>query len=318
MLKIGFVGAGRLAGIHARHLARLPEIQISAFDANPERSAAMATEFGGKAFETFEAMLGEVEAVAVVTPNHVHASFAIDALNAGKHVFIEKPVTLSVAEAEPILAAANARPDLVCMVGHVLRFFPQYRRLRELVLAGEVGTVAAVRMSRGGGAPGPEGSWFLDHSMSGGTILDLAVHDYDFLRWTLGPVREVVARSVAAKSGQGLDYSLTTLTMESGAVAHVEATWMDPAGAGMAFEVCGSEGMLEWDSRATATVRSSARADQHFTLDDDPFYAQMREFVGAIREGRAASVSLVEAVEAVRVGEAALESARTGRRISLV
>ena len=235
----------------------------------------------------------------------------------GSGTFVEKPVTLSAAGAVPISEASAAKPELVCTVGQVLRWFPMYRRAHELVKAGEIGLPAALRMSRGGGLPGAGRGWFEDHSKSGGVFIDLGVHDFDFLLWTFGPVVEVVARSVGAKTGSGADYGLATLTLASGAVAHVESTWMDADDPGMAFEFCGSEGMLQWDSRSTGTVRGMGRVDGHFMPDDDPFFGQMKEFVTAIREGRPAAVGLRDAVAAVRVAEAALESARTGLRVTL-
>lgn len=317
MIRVGFVGAGRLGRVHARHLMRLDGISVGAFDAVPASAESFATEVGGSAFGSFEELLEKSDAVAVVTPSDLHAEFAVAALEAGKHVFIEKPVTLSVAEAAPIQAASSARPAQVCTVGQVLRWFPMYRRAHELVKAGEIGVPAALRMSRGGGLPGGGRGWFEDHSKSGGVFIDLGVHDFDFLLWTFGPVVEVVARSVGARVGSGADYGLATLTFASGAVGHVESTWMDADDPGMSFEFCGSAGMLEWDSRSAGTVRGMGRVDGHFMPDDDPFFGQMREFVSAIREGRPAAVALGDGVAALRVAEAALESARSGSRVRI-
>jgi UDP-N-acetylglucosamine 3-dehydrogenase len=317
MIRVGFVGAGRLARVHARHLRRLSDVSVATFDVSAEAADSMARESGGVACGSFEQLLDQSDAIAVVTPSNLHAEYAVAALKAGKHVFVEKPVTLSAAAAVPISEASAAKPELVCTVGQVLRWFPMYRRAHELVKAGEIGLPAALRMSRGGGLPGAGRGWFEDHSKSGGVFIDLGVHDFDFLLWTFGPVVEVVARSVGAKTGSGADYGLATLTLASGAVAHVESTWMDADDPGMAFEFCGSEGMLQWDSRSTGTVRGMGRVDGHFMPDDDPFFGQMKEFVTAIREGRPAAVGLGDAVAAVRVAEAALESARTGLRVTL-
>ncbi|MEI7578269.1 MAG: Gfo/Idh/MocA family oxidoreductase [Armatimonadota bacterium] len=317
MIRVGFVGAGRLGRVHARHLMRLPGVSVGAFDVVPSSSESFASEVGGVAYGSFEELLEKSDAVAVVTPSDVHADFAVAALEAGKHVFIEKPVTLSVEAAGPISVAASARPELVCTVGQVLRWFPMYRRAHQLVKAGEIGVPAALRMSRGGGLPGGGRGWFEDHSKSGGVFIDLGVHDYDFLLWTFGPVVEVVARSVGAKTGSGADYGLATLTFESGAVGHVESTWMDAEDPGMSFEFCGSGGMLEWNSRTTGTVRGMGRVDGHFMPDDDPFFGQMKAFVDAIRGEASVTVSLADGVAALRVAEAALESARSGMRVKV-
>ena len=317
MIRVGFVGAGRLGRVHARHLMRLPEVSVGAFDVVAASAESFASEVGGVAFSSFDELLEKSDSVAVVTPSDLHVDYAVAALNAGKHVFIEKPVTLSTTEALPISEAAASRPELVCTVGQVLRWFPMYRRAHELVKAGEIGLPAALRMSRGGGLPGAGRAWFEDHSKSGGVFIDLGVHDFDFLLWTFGAVTEVVARSVGAKTGSGVDYGLATLTMASGAVAHVESTWMDPEDPGMSFEFCGSSGMIEWDSRTSGTVRGMGRVDGHFMPDDDPFFGQMKAFVAAIRGEALVAVSLADGVAALRVAEAALESARSGLRVSL-
>lgn len=317
MIRIGFVGAGRLGRVHARHLVRMPEVSVGAFDVVPESASSFAAEVGGVAFGSFEELLENSDAVAVVTPSDVHAEYAAAALEAGKHVFIEKPVALSVAAAEPIVQAAAQRSELVCTVGQVLRWFPMYRRAHELVKAGEIGVPAAIRMSRGGGLPGAGRAWFEDHSKSGGVFIDLGVHDFDFLLWTFGEVTEVVARSVGAATGSGPDYGLATLTLASGAVAHVESTWMDAEDPGMSFEFCGSEGMVQWDSRTSGTVRGMGRVEGNFMPDDDPFFGQMKAFVAAIKGEAPMAVSLADGVAALRVAEAALESARSGSRVLL-
>ena len=317
MIRVGFVGAGRLGRVHARHLMRLPEVSVGAFDVVPESAASFAAEVKGMAYSSFDELLEKSDAVAVVTPSDLHAEYAVAALEAGKHVFIEKPVTLSAGDALPIVEAAEANPEVVCTVGQVLRWFPMYRRAHELVKAGEIGTPAALRMSRGGGLPGAGRGWFEDHSKSGGVFIDLGVHDFDFLLWTFGGVTEVVARSVGAKVGSGVDYGLATLTMASGAIAHVESTWMDADDPGMSFEFCGSAGMIEWNSRTAGTVRGMGRVDAHFMPDDDPFFSQMKAFVAAVRGEAPVPVSLADGVAAVRVAEAALQSARTGSRVTL-
>src|SRR5688572_21354255 len=116
-------------------------------------------------------------------------------------------------------------------------------------------------MRRGGGQPKGEGMWFRDYERSGGVLLDLAVHDFDWLRWTLGEISQVYSRSLGITRGSGPDYALTTLSFASGAVAHVESTWMDPSGFRVAVEVAGSEGIIEYDSRLTPSLRTHTMLD---------------------------------------------------------
>jgi predicted dehydrogenase len=314
MLRVGIIGAGRLARTHVRHLQRVTDAWFSVFDVVPNAATKMAEEIGGQVAESVEALLDASDAVLIVTPNHVHADFAVAAINAGKHVFVEKPLTVSTATATPILEASQKATGVV-LVGHVLRHFPMYRQAHDSVIAGAVGTPSAIRMTRGGRMPGGEGSWFADHSKSGGAFIDLGVHDFDWLLWTLGKPTQVYAKSVGAKTGNGPDYGLATVSFANGAVAHVESTWMDENEPYVAFEVCGSGGMIEYDSRRVNTLKMGAFSAQNFLPNDDPFYRQMRNFVNAIRGEETVAVTVQEAYDALHLGESALTSAKTGQPV---
>jgi predicted dehydrogenase len=210
---------------------------------------------------------------------------------------------------------------LPLMPGHVVRFFPEFRKGHDLVEQGAVGNPAAARLRRGGGMPKGENLWFADHAQSGGVLLDLAIHDFDWLRWTLGDVKRVFANSVGARTGSGPDYALTTLQFDSGAVAHVEATWMDPSGFRVAYEVCGSAGMIEYDSRLTPTVRTAIEGSATATESplggsDDPYYRQLSAFVESIQDGKEPPITGFDGLMALAISEAAMESSKTGRAVA--
>ena len=157
----------------------------------------------------------------------------------------------------------------------------------------------------------------MDHTRSGGVMIDLGIHDFDWLRWVLGEVKFLYSRSVGAKTMKGPDYALTTLTFDCGAVAHCESTWMDPGGFRATFEVCGSEGMLQHDSRNVATLKmakaGSTAAESPLSAGDDPYYNQLRGFVSAVQEGRTPPVTGHDGFMALSIALAALESAQTDR-----
>lgn len=316
MLRVGIVGAGRLSHVHVRHLSRLPGISFAVYDRHPGRAAELAAECGGVVVDSMTELLDRSDAIDIITPNDTHAEIAVTAIEAGKHVFIEKPLEVSTLAAKKILDAAD-QSSATITVGQVVRYFAMYRRAHDIVTSGGIGKPAAARMTRGGGMPGGEGGWFGDHSRSGGVFTDLAVHDFDWLLWTIGPVTEVYARSVGAKQGSGPDYGLATLTFENGCIAHVESTWMDPGEPRNAFEVCGSGGMVEFDSRTTPTIRGGGKLDQNFMPDDDPFFQQLRVFVECAKEGKPAPISVHDAYSALRVAEACVQSAKTGQPVFL-
>lgn len=325
MLRLGVVGAGRLAGVHLRHLKPLLADQggseLFVFDRNPERASEFVNQNGGSAVATFDDLLQAVDIVDIVTPNDAHADFTVAAAKAGKHVFVEKPLAHNLETARNVVSELEGHSDSVVMVGHVVRYFPEFRRAAELIDSGKIGRVAAARVRRGGGVPQGAQGWFTDHHRSGGVFIDLAVHDFDWLLQRFGSVKTVFARSVGARTMSGPDHGMATLEFHSGVIAHVEATWMDPEGFSVGFDFAGSEGLLQYDSRRASSVRTvrpgEKRYEGNFTPADDPFRRQFQEFVEAIVSGKPSPVKLEDAYAALEVACAALESAQTDRVIVL-
>jgi len=313
MKRIGIIGAGGMGGTHARHFRGLGTAEIGIFDTDAQKAGSVAEAHGARAFGSWDEILAWADAVDICTPTPSHAELAGQAIAAGRGLLVEKPLALTLDEARSLVLAADSS-GIPLVVGHVVRYFPEFKLGHRLVKDGKLGQPAAIRIRRGGGPP--RAQWFLDHSLSGGILVDLAVHDFDWLRWTFGEVKHLFARSLGARSGQGADYALTTLTFESGAVAHVESTWMDPAGGRVTLEVCGSAGMFEFDSRRTATVRthvaSGARAEAPLSVEDDPYRNQLAAFLESLETGKP-SVPGVDGFMALSIGLAALESAKTGR-----
>jgi len=319
-MRVGIVGTGGMGNVHARHYARLQHVQLIAYDPDSGKLGAFCETHGAVPVHSFDELIRESDAVDLCTPTDLHKSQALEVLRAGRPVLVEKPMASSVVECKELCDAAT-KANVLLMPAQVVRYFPEFRRARELVQAGRIGQPAAARTRRGGKAPGTEGSWFRDFKRSGGILLDLAVHDFDWLRWTLGEVAEVYAASVGDRWPQsGADYALTTLRFDSGAIAHVESTWMDPAGGRVTFEICGSEGMLEYDSRLTQTVRTTTEKSQiveaPLALEDDPYFQQLSAFVNSIETGSPAPVTAYDGLMAVSIACAAIKSVETGRPVA--
>ncbi len=317
MARIGILGAGGMGNTHARHYRGLGTVDLAIFDVDTEKARRLSDVFEAELASSFDELLQSCDAIDVCLPTDLHTTFALQSISAKKPTFVEKPIAGTLAEAASVVLAADAG-GVPVMVGQVVRYFPDFRRGHDMVVAGKVGKPAAARMRRGGGPPRAE--WFLDHEKSGGVLIDLAVHDFDWLRWTLGEVTQVYSRSVGAQRGHGVDYALTTLSFESGAVAHVESTWMDPSGFRCTFEVCGSDGMIEFDSRNVASLRTHAsggsRSESLYAESDDPYRCQLRDFVEVVVGGGTPPVTALDGYAAVAISIAALESARTGRVVT--
>lgn len=317
-MKVGILGTGHIGNVHARQYGKMPDVTVGYRDHSPDRMETFGQRWEATPFDSAEALIEWADVVDICLPTDLHPEFAHKAISARKAVFIEKPITRCLEDATSILEAAD-KAGVPLMVGQVVRFFPEYSRGHELVQRGAVGTPAAARMRRGGAAPTGSHSWFMDHSRSGGVLIDLAIHDFDWLRWTLGEVEFLYSRSVGAKTGFGPDYALTTLTFESGAVAHVESTWMDPGGFRTTFEVAGSEGLIEFDSRSVAAIRTQRTGDTKLESPladlDDPYYLELSGFLTSIRNGTPPPVLGRDGVAALALALAAVESAKTGKVI---
>lgn len=338
MLKVGIIGAGGMGNRHAACWARLPGVIITAVadvQGHKARSLAEKANSGGaRAFDSAEALIAgsDIDAVSVCVPTDAHRAVSEVALRAGKHVLCEKPMALTLADCDAMIAAAKAK-NVLLTVGQVARFFPEFANAHRLVEAGAVGTPAAVRTRRGGGYPRSDTDWFGDPARSGGVIFDLLVHDLDWLQWCFGPISRVYARGLterlADKTLAQIDYALLTLRHTSGVISHVEGTWADPGGWATTFEIAGDAGLLTHDSRQAGTLKKALRpeaggvaagmssAASPLTPDEDPYHLQIAAFARAIMMGEPVAVTPEEARSAVAVAVAARESLRSGRAVTV-
>ncbi|HTW09155.1 MAG TPA: Gfo/Idh/MocA family oxidoreductase, partial [Acidimicrobiales bacterium] len=153
------------------------------------------------------------DAVVLATPTDTHARLVVEAARAGCHVFCEKPLGRTATEAVGSLTACR-EAGVKLSVGHVVRYFPAYARIAEMVKSGQIGAPGLAKCQRVSGPPGAVRQWYGDASRSGGLLLDMGVHDFDWLRWCLGPVRRVSAVTSRSDLGQA---AMVVLAHTSGA-----------------------------------------------------------------------------------------------------
>src|SRR5207253_130130 len=189
-----------------------------------------------------------VAIVDVCYPSHAHEPLAVAALAAGKHVLVEKPLALSLDAAERILAAWRASGRML-MVGHVLRFWPEYVALAEVVASERIGRPLVANGYRLSSRP-PDREVFARPELTGGAVVDLQIHDDDQLNWLLGQPRSVYSQGRRGGGG-GWDHALTTVTYD-GAVGVIEASMLLPDGYpfSMGLRVVGERGTVEYGFRA--------------------------------------------------------------------
>jgi UDP-N-acetylglucosamine 3-dehydrogenase len=323
-MKLGLVGAGFMGGVHLNAYAGIPEVEVvGVADARPENAAAAAALVGTRPYASYEELVAaeEVDVVDVCLPTYFHRDLAVKAAGDGKHVILEKPIARTLEDAVEILEAfSGGGPRL--FVGHVVRFFPEYVAIKDMMDAGELGTVGVVRTSRRSPFLTGWNDWYADWRASGGVLLDLVIHDFDFLRWTLGEVERVYACGVLGREYNRLDYALVTLRFAGGAIAHVEGQWGYPGAFNYRIEVAGSRALVSADSTEPAPLEllrgpSAPGAAPDVVAGKSPYQAELEHFVRCIGTGEEPVVDARDAYEALRIGLAATESVLSGKPVTL-
>jgi predicted dehydrogenase len=316
MTTIALLGAGFMGATHAECYATLGADVRVVCGEETDRVRELAERLGAEATGDIETALAiPVDAVDVCLPTPLHRPVAERALAAGRHVLLEKPIALTLEDADA-LGAAAAASGRVLMVGHVLRFMPEVAELRRVLASGELGrplSASAIRLS----APPDWNDWMLEPERSGGTLVDLAIHDLDVLGALLGPARRVQARASA-----GGRHVIALVEHEHGE-AVVEASHAMPASYPFTarLRVLCERGVLEHRFVAGAgdevagdvvSVLGIHPADgpaREFSAPGDPWQAQIEHFLDCVESGtEPADGSFAQARAALAIALAARDS----------
>jgi len=328
-MKVGIVGVGFMGTTHAAGWAETPA-EIVGFTAETQQEGGvLAEKYNAKVYSSLEEMLPDVEVVDICSPTHLHHEMALKTAAAGKHVVCEKPLARTTEQAQEIVAACR-EAGVQLLVAHVVLFFPEYALARSAVAQGQIGKPGVIRLHRGSYRPKkPAGNWFLDEEKSGGILMDLMIHDYDYARWVAGEVESVSARRVTELHPDApVDYGLVILSHRSGALSHIAGGWAYPPPAFRThLEIAGDRGLIEFDSDGTAPIRNlilkSNRSDApdvalpSSPVSESPYTTQIKEFYSALAEGKTVRVSATDGLVAVQIAEAALQSAHSGQPVRL-
>ena len=335
MLRVALVGAEGMGRTHAGCYASIANAEIvGVMDVREEAGKDLAGLHSALAFTDFDAMLTTVrpDIVDVCCPTPFHVDYVCRAAERAVELGIrgistEKPMGRSLEQCDRMIAAVE-KAGIPLFVAQVVRFFPEFALMKRQVDAGAVGQPAAVRTRRGGRMPRAWDDWYADFSRSGGLILDLIVHDFDWLRWVFGEVERVYARGLGDTRLPAFDYALVTLRFKSGVVAHVEGTWNDPSGFKVAVEIAGDGGLLEYNFNQPtgAPFRSALAAAEGVGSGVDvpespvavnPYQAELQHFCDCVEAGTTPSITPHDGRAAVQIALAAIESIRTGQPVTL-
>ncbi|MDW8270356.1 MAG: inositol 2-dehydrogenase [Anaerolineae bacterium] len=329
MVNMGLIGAGRIGRVHAGHLAHhIPAARLAAVaDINPTAAADLAGRFGVPAYGDHRYVLDDpdIAAVAICSSTDTHARLIIEAAQAGKHIFCEKPIDLDLARIDEALAAVEAA-GVKLMVGFNRRFDPSFRKARELVQSGAIGAVHLVRITSRDPAPPP----LAYVRVSGGLFLDMTIHDFDMARYLGGEIEEVFAAgSVLVDPDIGaagdIDTAIVLLHLRGGALGAIDNSRQAVYGYDQRVEVFGSAGMVAVGNRTPDThVLSDAHGVHsarplYFFMEryTESFLAEMTAFVECLVEDKPPPVSGRDGRQAVVIALAAQRSLRERRPVSV-
>lgn len=274
-LAIGVLGCGHWGPNHVRVFSQLRDSVVTAFaDPDPKRLAAISAQFPeATGFADYTELLAtaKVDAVAICVPTRLHFEVAKAALEAGKHVLCEKPLTADVAEAEELDRIATAR-GLILMTGHVFLFNPGILKVRALLTAGEPGRVHYMRALRTNLGP-------IRRDVN--AVYDLASHDIAIFNFLLDAEPTTVSAVGAAFLQDGIeDVAFVTLKYPNGVIANIQVSWLDPKKL-REIVVVGDKKMIVWDELALAGPVSIYDK----TVVKEEYYDSFGQFQLLAREG---------------------------------
>jgi myo-inositol 2-dehydrogenase/D-chiro-inositol 1-dehydrogenase len=331
-ITIGIIGAGRIGKLHAENLAYfVPQARIKAIaDVNmTPQIEAWAKGLGIQVVAKDPAVIledKEIQAVFICSSTDTHADFVIKAAKAGQHVFCEKPVDTTVPKVKAALEAVK-KTGVKLQVGFNRRFDHNFRRVRDLVESGAVGSPQIVKISSRDPAPPPV-SYV---AVSGGIFLDMMIHDFDMARFQAGSdVVEVFAQgAVLVDEGIGkagdVDTAIVTLKFANGAIGVIDNSRKAVYGYDQRVEVFGSKGSAEAANDTASTVKLSNEAGVigdkplYFFLEryKDAFIAEEKAFVDAVSSGKSTPVTGEDGLQDLLVALAAKKSLAEGRPVKI-
>ncbi|MCL2881085.1 MAG: Gfo/Idh/MocA family oxidoreductase [Treponema sp.] len=332
MLTCGIIGFGGLGKHHFGDLCKMTEkVKIAALcDVDEEQfSKKTDTNLGNDRtsvdlsryhlFSDYHKMLADLplDFVVVALPTFLHAEVSVAAMEAGCHVFCEKPMALSNGESRRMLETSRKTGKLL-MIGHNLRFWPDFRKLKELIDSGEYGAVVRADFSRLSATPkwGWQ-KWFMDESKSGGSALDLHIHDVDAINWMFGPPQYVL--SSATHFVTRFDSISTSYFYPDGKIVTAVSDWgmAEKFPFRMCFIVRFEKAVAEMDPDGFRIITDDLIIKPQLP-EPNSYYDEMLDFVQCIEQGKPISINPPEySMTSLKIALAEKESALKGAAVVL-
>ncbi len=323
-LRIGIIGLGRIGKIHYNHIRQqLPEATVTLV-ADVDRGNLPEDVACIGASELIDHP--DIDAVIICSPTDTHADFVERCARAGKHVFCEKPLDLSLARIEQTLRIVR-ESGIKLMLGFNRRFDANFLKLKALVDEGKIGDVQLVKVTSRDPAPPPVG--YL--RSSGGMFLDMTIHDFDMARYLMGKAVKTVYAAAATLTGgavaeaDDIDTAAVTLTFEDGSLAVIDNSRKAVYGYDQRVEVFGSEGMAHVDNNKPDShvyyheTGAQSALPLHFFMEryTASYLTEMKAFIAAVQGKGEIPVGGIDGLQATRIALAAQRSYTEGRPVAV-
>ncbi|MDD2890561.1 MAG: Gfo/Idh/MocA family oxidoreductase [bacterium] len=341
MLKIGILGAGAMGEEHSKCYSSInkgtaitpllhSKIQLYGIcDYRKEAATKLANKFKiKKVYTDPHKLIDEVDMIDICLPTKLHPKFTIEAAQKGKHILCEKPIALTLKEAEGMIQTAK-KAKVKFMVAQVVRFWPEYITLKDIIDSGELGELIFITMNRDIALPvWSDKNWLLDNSQSGGVVTDLHIHDIDFTNFLIGKPVSVYSTGIRldcrqACNNKGLYTQVSTTLKYPGKIAYVESNFLMPKGyeLGNYVKAVCKNGFIEINNKAkhTLTVQKPGKKFTYPKLPKkDGYIAEIEYFINCILKNKEPKIVTPEDAKfALELVLKAKESLDTGRCLKL-
>lgn len=329
-LNVGIIGAGRIGQVHAKSITyHIPQAKIVAIsDIYYEGAKRVAESLGiPNAYEDYHEILSnpEIDAVLICSSTDTHADIAVEAAEAGKHIFCEKPVDLTVAKIKKVIAAVE-KAGVKLQIGFNRRYDHNFAEIKRLANDGKLGKLQTIKIT----SRDPEPPSIDYVKVSGGIFLDMTVHDFDMARFIGGEVEEVYANAAvtvdeAIGEAGDVDTALIALKFKNGAIGVIDNCRKACYGYDQRLEVFGTGGQA---SAANDTPTNVSYINENGNMTDKPLYFflerymqsftdEMTEFINAVQNDEQTKTTVNDGLEALRLGLAAKLSVKEHRPVKL-
>ena len=330
MIRFALFGAGFIGQVHGANIATCPRTKLQyVYDVNVEAANKLAGRFGAKVAGSVEEVFAadDVDAVLIASSTNTHADLLSAAIKAGKPVYCEKPIDMSLDRVKAVVQEAHDNPVPI-MMGFSRRFDPNHRGLRQAVQAGEVGVIEMIQMACRSSAPPP----LAYIKVSGGQFRDQTIHMFDLLCWIAGqaPVEVYATGSSmmdpAITAAGDVDTSMLILKFADGALCHIDNSRHTGYGYDERIEVFGSEGLVESrrkPTREVAVYKGSKVIEEGmyagwFERMEPSFLLAIDAFAAALEGEHADYPTLQDGLRAQMIAEAAVESLKTNMPVKIM